>query len=201
MSLMSRIGKGLVARSAPKVAKPTAPKPSAQFPARIQVHPGKFDMNDPPPSPPLPMAERRRRIAEGHARRNAPVPTSAPVAPTPPTPPAPRVITPPERRPAPFIAPPPPVEDLVAAVAALPLPVAAAAPSPVAFRPGSPCKAISAATGRQCGLLAGHGTMHRHGNTSFMRVAEPGSTSFSKRDELDAAARSNSTFNPASGEF
>lgn len=144
MSLVSRIGKGLVAR-------PARPAPKAAKPA---------------PSPPLPMAERRRRIAEGHARRNAPVPTSAPSFRFP-------SATPPRER---------------------------ARVESIAFRPGSPCKAISAATGRQCGLLAGHGTMHQHGNTAFLRVAVPGATSFSKRDELDAAARSTSAFHPATGE-
>lgn len=60
------------------------------------------------------------------------------------------------------------------------------------------CKAVNAETGRQCALLAGHTCAHRHGRTDFWRCAEPGTTSFSRRDALDVAgtARSGSFFNP-----
>ena len=51
--------------------KLTKAKPSLEF-RPSPVHPGKADIHDPAPSP-VPMAERRARIAEGHARRNAPV--------------------------------------------------------------------------------------------------------------------------------
>lgn len=74
-------------------------------------------------------------------------------------------------------------------------PVAASAPT---SGPRGSCKAINAETGRQCALLAGHTTAHRHGSTSFTRVAEPGATSFTRRDALDraAAASSQSNFSP-----
>lgn len=65
-----------------------------------------------------------------------------------------------------------------------------APPSAVAAPPATrgSCKAINADTGRQCALLAGHTSAHRHGRTEFWLVAEPGQTSFRKRDALDAAA-------------
>lgn len=65
-------------------------------------------------------------------------------------------------------------------------PVPTSAPAPAVAR-GS-CKCINAETGRQCALLAGHPPPHRHGSTSFVRVAEAGATSFARRDALDAAA-------------
>lgn len=66
--------------------------------------------------------------------------------------------------------------------------VPTSAPGVLTFR-GS-CKAINADTGRCCALLANHAGAHRHGSTSFVRVAKPGATSFSRRDALDAAASS-----------
>jgi len=55
-----------------------------------------------------------------------------------------------------------------------------------------PCKAINATTGRQCCLLIGHVAPHRHGSTSFERVAAPEQTHFARRDALDALASSRS---------
>ena len=49
------------------------------------------------------------------------------------------------------------------------------------------CKAINAETGRQCALLSGHTSAHRHGRTDFWRVAEEGQTHFARRAALDAA--------------
>lgn len=163
--------------------------------------------------PKAPAASRGERIAAGHARRNAPEPaitadlersthpgkfsmhdaelvepvrTSA----LPAEPSGPRTIT---ERPPPL--PPMPARreldvDLVKGLEALPLP-APAEPERLArnlttgFR-GS-CKAISADTGQQCALLAGHTTSHRHGSTAFFRVATPNQKSFTRRDLIDAA--------------
>lgn len=159
------------------------------------------------------VAERGRRIAEGHKRRNEPValqpaavvddselehddeaeleepasvPTSAPIDPVE------RTIT--ERPPAlPPVPPRPELEfNLVKGLEAVPLPAAPAEPERLApnlatgFR-GS-CKAVNADTGKQCALLAGHTTSHRHGQTAFIRVAHVDQKSFTRRDLLDAAA-------------
>ncbi len=154
--------------------------------------------------PPVPMAERRRRIAEGQKRRNEPPPPPPPAA----TPPAPIVaiaqpvptsapprVTPP---PLPFIAPRPELEvDLVKVLEALPLPVPVAPAEPPRLAPNlttgfrGSCKAINADTGKQCALLAGHTTSHRHGATAFVRVAAPDQKSFHRRDLLDRAANTN----------
>lgn len=72
----------------------------------------------------------------------------------------------------------------------LPVPTSAQ-PPPVMVARGS-CKAISADTGRQCALLAGHESLHRHGSTDFARVASSTQTTFRKRDQLDAAALASS---------
>lgn len=62
--------------------------------------------------------------------------------------------------------------------------------------PRGSCKAINAETGRQCALLAGHAGAHVHGRTAFTQVAQPGQTTFTRRDALDRAA----TFHPHQGE-
>lgn len=77
-------------------------------------------------------------------------------------------------------------------------PTATTTPTATISGPRGSCKAVNAETGRQCALLAGHTTAHRHGSTSFTRVAEPGATSFTRRDALDraASASSQSNFSP-----
>jgi len=65
------------------------------------------------------------------------------------------------------------------------------------------CKAINPETGRQCALLAGHTTSHRHGRTEFTFGAAPDQTSFTRRDRLDqlASSRNGSPFTtPATGD-
>lgn len=52
------------------------------------------------------------------------------------------------------------------------------------------CRALSAATGRQCALLEGHTGPHRHGRTEFWLAAQPGQTHFTRRAELDTAGAS-----------
>lgn len=69
-------------------------------------------------------------------------------------------------------------------------------PTSAPSRARGSCKAINADTGRQCALLAGHVTAHRHGRTDFVRCAEPGTTTFIRRQQLDelAAASGGSPF-------
>lgn len=218
MSLMSRIGRRLLA----------APKPkSAEFKASL-VHPGKADLHDPRPSPPprAKSAETRQRMSESQKRRYAksdPVPTSAQPAAddahdlarerferevelstsagmarqlT-------RMITPPKAAPppaeprAPRITPPPlppvpprPELDLAKGLEALPLPAPPPAPPPAPASTTSrgSCKARNPATGIQCALLAGHTKLHRHGSTEFRFGAAPGASAFPRRDALEEAA-------------
>lgn len=66
----------------------------------------------------------------------------------------------------------------------------APAPVPVATGPArGQCTAISAHTGRRCGLLEGHGGSHVHGRTAFDWVAAPGQTLFARDVELAEAAQ------------
>ncbi|MDP2270935.1 MAG: hypothetical protein Q8K32_09410 [Archangium sp.] len=188
------LAKQIAARMLAKKAAVAQPKPEPKFVAG-PVHPGKWQLSDPPPSPPVPTAERRRRIAEGQQRRNAPPTPPAPiVAIAVPTSALPRVTPPP----LPFIAPRPELEfDLVKSLEALPLPVPVAPAEPPRLAPNlntgfrGSCKAINAYTGKQCALLAGHTTAHRHGATAFVRVAAPDQKSFHRRDLLDRAAHTN----------
>lgn len=70
------------------------------------------------------------------------------------------------------------------------------APRPSGTARGS-CKAVSAETGRQCALLAGHGESHRHGATAFVHVAAPGQSHFTRREALDhASTRRHGSTNP-----
>ncbi len=146
------------------------------------------------PPPPVPMAERRQRIAAGHAHRSAPEParavstrltvaTSAPAAPA-----GPRTIT---ERPPPLPPRPPRAElefDLVKSLEALPLPAAPAASSAPARGRGS-CFAIDAETGRQCRLPAHpeDPDRHRHERGPFFRLLQPGQAP-RLREMLDSAA-------------
>lgn len=157
----------------------TAP---ASIPAPAQpLEPGRVELA------PVSMAERRARIAAGHARRNAPSNAEfeakreqwraeALRKAREPSPPPPALVT-----------------------SSVPKPVEAPPPAAPASHVGSltsrgSCKAINAETGRQCALLAGHTKPHRHGSTEFVRVATPGQSSFARRDALDAlAAASNPT--------
>lgn len=195
MSLAADIAKRMLARRKQAASAKAPPKPAVRPQKRPDaqaaqsgplpkfepgpVHPGKCSMLDPPPSPPerVPMAERRRRITEGVARRNAPVP---------PEPKAP-YITPP---PLPAV-PPRPELDLAKGLEALPLPSSSGPdrlpPNPATGFRGS-CKAINADTGKQCALLVGHTTAHRHGQTAFFRIATPNQKSFTRRELIDSAA-------------
>lgn len=89
-------------------------------------------------------------------------------------------------------------------VPGLAMPALLGVPVQTSAHPGGPrgaCKAISADTGRQCCLLAGHATPHRHGRTDFVRVAAVGQQSFARRDALDgvATARLSSPFTTNQG--
>ncbi|MDP2271273.1 MAG: hypothetical protein Q8K32_11115 [Archangium sp.] len=196
MSLAKQIAARMLAKKAPAAAP-------AKF-VTSPVHPGKWQLSDPPPSPPMPMAERRRRIAEGQQRRNAPPTPPVLVAIAQPVPTSARlehnldmasVDAWLERR----AALPREEEqpDLVKTLEALPLPVPVVPPEPPRLAPNlttgfrGSCKAISADTGKQCALLAGHTTSHRHGATPFVRVAAPDQKSFHRRDLLDRAALTN----------
>lgn len=133
---------------------------------------------------PVPMAERRRRISEGHKRRNEPVqpvPTSALIE-------RPLYVRAPSRPPVP---PRPELEvDLAKGLKALPLPSAPKlgldATATGSWK-GS-CKAVDAATGRACKLPAHPGEVHRSERGPFVRVAAPGATSFPLRQALEHAA-------------
>lgn len=50
------------------------------------------------------------------------------------------------------------------------------------------CSAVSAATGRRCGLLENHEHAHRHGQTAFWECAVPGQTYFPRLAELEQRA-------------
>lgn len=151
MSLMRRIGRGLL----------RAPKP-APVPTSART---------------VSRAETRARISAGLKRRNAPVRAElAPVSPpTPsegvevfgePLPPPPVVST--------------PLEPAVVAAASVAAEKAAAAAKVEAQRAAveltarwqSPCKAIDASTGLQCGLMKGHAVEHRHARGIFLLVAQ-----------------------------
>lgn len=216
MSLMYRIGRGLVAK----------PKPAGRTIAQIvAAHPElakpPAERAKPPPLPRAKSAETRQRMSDSQRRRYAksdPVPTSAQAGEEQRDAAADefrratdlstsvgiakqltRMITPPKSAPvapaAPRITPPPlpPVPpraelDLVKSLEALPLPVPAAAPpAPVLTGRGS-CKARNPATGIQCALLAGHTKLHRHGSTEFRFGAAPGTSAFPRRDALEEAA-------------
>lgn len=71
-------------------------------------------------------------------------------------------------------------------------------PPPV-LQPGwkGPCKAVNAATGRQCALLHGHEGHHRHGSTAFVTLALSDADVARARARLDDAAQSRS-INPLS---
>lgn len=89
-------------------------------------------------------------------------------------------------------------------VPGLAMPAFLGAPVQTSAHPAGPrgaCKAISADTGRQCCLLVGHTTPHRHGRTDFVRVAAVGQQSFARRDALDgvATARLSSPFTTNQG--
>lgn len=68
-------------------------------------------------------------------------------------------------------------------------------PQAPAARPGwrGPCKAVNAATGRQCGLLHGHPGAHRHGSTPFVTVAITDDDITRARARMDAAAQRRTT--------
>lgn len=102
-----------------------------------------------------------KRSPPPRERRSPPAAQAAPPRPSPP------IILPP---PAPleFCLPPPP-------------------PPPPGWR-GS-CKAINAATGRQCALLGGHEGHHRHGTTTFTTVALTDADVARARARLDDAAQ------------
>lgn len=133
------------------------------------------------PIQPVPMAERRRRIAVGQARRNEPEPArpvstqlepAQPVSPAP----GPRTIT---ERPPPLPPRPPRAElefDLVKSLEALPLPAAPPAASSAPARGRGSCFAIDAETGRQCRLPAHpeDPDRHRHERGPFFRLLQPG---------------------------
>jgi hypothetical protein len=158
--------------------------------------------------PPVPMAERRRRIAVGQVRRNEPEP-ARPVStrltvppPAPPTAPGPRTIT---ERPPPLPPVPPRAElnvDLVRGLQAMPLPAPAnSTPAPAARGRGS-CWAIDADTGRQCRLPAHPEDPDRHGNERgpFFRVLGAGQVPrlHQQLDEASMAARNVEVFAGAS---
>jgi hypothetical protein len=157
-----------IARGRPAV-KP--PKPKRQAPVEIQPRKAK-----------VPMAERRRRIKEGHARRNAPV--EAPL----PTPPPP-ALTPPEEQgpitPAFFV-----LEPAAPVPTSAPVPLArpswadaferagpkpASAPATSSGRFRGSCKAVDADTGRTCKLLEHpeEPDRHRSERGPFFRVLPP----------------------------
>lgn len=70
-----------------------------------------------------------------------------------------------------------------------PVTVFAPAPvRPVVSRWKGSCPARCRFTGRSCALPAGHPGVHASGRVQFTAVAWEGQTSFSKRDELEAAA-------------
>ena len=151
----------------------TAP---ASIPAPAQpLEPGRVELA------PVSMAERRARIAAGHARRNAPSNAEfeakreqwraeALRKAREPSPPRPTPVS--SSVPKPVEAPPPPVP----------------ASHVGSLTSRGSCKAINPDTGRQCALLAGHTKPHRHGSTEFTRVAAPGQQHFGRRDALDALA-------------
>lgn len=70
-------------------------------------------------------------------------------------------------------------------------------PPPPAPRPGwrTSCKAVNAATGRQCCLLHGHDGNHVHGRTAFSSVALTDDDVWRARARLDAIATARH-FNP-----
>ena len=93
------------------------------------------------------------------------------------------------------VAPATPVEPPAApAVAPPPVVVLPEAPPPVRtsapVRFTGPCRCVSAVTGRQCALLAGHAGPHRHGRTTFVAVAAPGQSRFPRREALEEAGSS-----------
>jgi hypothetical protein len=146
---------------AAKLNKPLVVKAGVPTPAQPLV-PG-----------PVSWAERRARIAQGHAYRSAPVESAAPQ-------PLPAMTWRKYNEPGTMGTPVPPPAGMTEAEVMVAMLV-----------PGGPrgsCKAINAETGRQCALLAGHTKPHRHGSTEFTRVATPGQASFSRRDALDALA-------------
>lgn len=55
------------------------------------------------------------------------------------------------------------------------------------------CKAVNAATGRQCALLHGHEGHHRHGSTAFVTLALSDADVARARARLDDAAQSRRT--------
>lgn len=193
---------------AARLGKPVTAPASIPTPAQ-PLEPGRVEY--------VPMAERRARIAEGHARRNAPSNAAFEAkreqwraealrkAREPAPPPAPVTSSAPKR-----VEPvcehryltvypiADRVESRCSSCGALLGSSPRTAPvTPVSVQRGAPrgsCKAINAETGRQCALLAGHTKPHRHGSTDFVRVATPGQSSFARRDALDAlAAASNPT--------
>lgn len=99
-------------------------------------------------------------------------------------------------RSAPLHVPPRSEPDLVEVYRSLPEvfgPVAVTTPTSapvVAGRARGSCKAVDAATGRQCKLPQHpeHPEQHRHERGMFHRVAAPGTTSFPLREALDLAA-------------
>lgn len=210
MSLAKQIAARMLAKKTPAAAPA-----EKSTPPRVVSPPARHKRPE-PKTPPVPMAERRERIAAGHVRRNAPEPAEFAMSPrddgkchldgdddadgppivarsvptSAPPPEGPRTIT--ERPPPlPPVPPRPELEvDLVKVLEAAPLPAPAEpermAPNLATGFRGS-CKAVNADTGRQCALLAGHTTSHRHGSTAFFRVAEPNQKSFTRRDLIDAA--------------
>lgn len=147
---------------------------------------------------PVPMAERRQRIAAGHARRNEPEPArpvSTQLKPAQPVSLAPVVLSGPRaitERPPPLPPRPPRAEldvDLVKSLEALPLPAAPAASSAAPARGRGSCFAIDAETGRQCRLPAHpeDPDRHRHERGPFFRLLQPGQAP-RLHEQLDSAA-------------
>lgn len=64
-------------------------------------------------------------------------------------------------------------------------------PDPPAPLPGwsTSCKAVDAATGRQCALLHGHPGAHRHGSTRFVAVVLDDADLARAKARLDEAAQ------------
>lgn len=77
-------------------------------------------------------------------------------------------------------------------IALPPLVLEAAPPPPPVLKPGwsTSCKAVNAATGRQCALLHGHSGAHRHGSTAFVTVALSDAEVARARARFDDAAQS-----------